>query len=517
MELSYETQGTSTYLVYTVSQDVQLDMVSVGMLVNNRIPGLAQTVFTQMDRTRYIKYNISTKIPADQLFMSPINRQRFLGLINGIINAMLSAEEYMLDPGTILLELSQMYLDVRTGETVLICVPSEEREGKAVNLKDFIKRIMYDTSFDQSENCDYVTKIINYLNSSAGLVLEDFQEFIHTLAVEQPRQSHQQSRQDHPQPQQSWPQQEQFRPQSQQSWQQPSVQAALETGAAVQAADRPVPSIEASPRQQFAAPPIPGIAEQKMEFPYAPATPVPAAPELPTGEALNTESKQMSLMYLLRHYSKENAAAYKAQKANKEKKPVIPQHSAKGPQNPSPAGFVIPGAERDGQGMGAMPFESPEQSYPEPQPVAAPFAPPLTPQPIPQAAQPIQSFGETDYFPDSEDTDETAIMGVNQDRPQAVSPFLIRRKNNERIPVDKPVFRLGRSADFNDYAIIDNSYVGHSHCHLIIQNGEYFIQDDNSKNHTMVNGTVISPGQPVKIAHGYTISVANEEFEFKLF
>lgn len=108
-------------------------------------------------------------------------------------------------------------------------------------------------------------------------------------------------------------------------------------------------------------------------------------------------------------------------------------------------------------------------------------------------------------------------MGMDQDRPRAVTPFLVRRKNNERIPVDKPLFRLGRNADFNDYAIIDNKFVGHSHCHLIQQDGEYFIQDDNSKNHTMVNGKMIPPGQPVKIAHGYTISVANEEFEFKLF
>lgn len=514
MELSYETQGTSTYLVYTVPQDVQLDMVSVGMLVHNRIPGLAQTVFTQMDRTRYIKYNISAKIPADQLFMSPINRQRFLGLINGIINAMLSAEEYMLDPGTILLELSWMYLDVRTGEAVLICVPSEEREGKAVNLKDFIKRIMYDTSFDQSENCDYVTKIINYLNSSAGLVLGDFQEFIRSLTVEQPRQSRQQSQPSLPQSQRSWSQHEQFRPQPQQSWPQPSVQAAPKIGTPVQVADRPVPSMEAPPRQQFAAPPVPRIAEQKMEFPDPPISTVP---ESPAGEALNTENKQMSLMYLLRHYSKENAAYYKAQKGSKEKKTAASQHSAKESQNPSPAGFVIPGAERDGQGMGVMPVKIPGQRYPEPQPASAPFTPAPPPRPIPQAALPVQSFGETDYFPDAESLDDTMIPDENQNRPQVVSPFLIRQKNNERIPVDKPVFRLGRSVDFNDYAIIDNRYVGHSHCHLIIQDGEYFIQDDNSKNHTMVNGTMIPPGQPVKIAHGYTISVANEEFEFKLF
>lgn len=504
MELSYETQGTSTYLVYTVPQDVQLDMVSIGMLVYNRIPGLAQTIFTQMDYTRYLKYNISTKIPADQFFMRSINRQRFLGVINGIINAMLSAEEYMLDPGTILLDLSRMYLDVRTGDTVLICVPSEECEGRTVNLKDFIKRIIYDTSFDQTENCDYVTKIINYLNSSAGLTLDDFQEFIRSLTVErsQPQQLPQQFQQPAPQFQQA-PQQ----------FQQPHPRPP------VQVVDRPVPSFEAPPRQQFASPPVPKNANRQIESPSGPAALEIDAVDTPNGE------KPISLMYLLRHYSKENAEAYKAQKGNKGVRPAS-MRPPKGGEMPVPAGLMIPGTESGRQEMGTMPPEVPVQRPPASVPVSAgaaarpgpsSFTPTPLPPPVAQAASPAQSFGDTDYFSDSEGPEETMILGMDQDRPQAVEPFLIRRKNNERIPVDKPIFRLGRSADFNDYTIIDNKYVGHSHCHLVQQGGEYFIQDDNSKNHTMVNGKMIPPGQPVKIAHGYTISVANEEFEFKLF
>lgn len=502
MEFSNETHGTSTYLVYTVPQDEQLDMVSVGMLVNNRIPGLAQTVFTQMDRTRYIKYNISTRIPADQLFMGPVSRQRFLGVIIGITTAMLSVEEYMLDPNSILLELGRMYLDVQTGETILICVPSGEQRDQLVNLKDFIKKIMYDTSFDQSEDCGYVTKIINYLNSSAVLVLSDFQEFLRSLAAE--------------------------RAQSQQSRPKPSIQAAPESGIPIRTVKKPTQSLESPPRQLPVSQPLPKTAEQKIEVP-----PSPPRPESATVEETEAEDKPISLMHLLRHYSKENAEAYKAQKGKKEKKekkgPAASKRSKKGKGKPAPEGFMIPGAENSGHEAGELPVEVP-QRQPEPQPVpvgaatqpaSESFTPPpafsLKPQPGPGAVLQAQSFGETDYFPDSEVQDETVILGVEQAAQRVAVPFLIRRKNNERIPVDKPIFRLGRDVDFNDYAILDNRHVGHSHCHLIQQDGEYFIQDDNSRNHTKVNGTVIPPGQPVKIAHGYTISVADEEFEFKLY
>lgn len=59
--------------------------------------------------------------------------------------------------------------------------------------------------------------------------------------------------------------------------------------------------------------------------------------------------------------------------------------------------------------------------------------------------------------------------------------------------------------------------IGHCHCHIILRGGEYFILDDNSKNHTTVNGTVITPGTEVKIVRGQIIMLADEEFEFKLF
>ena len=45
----YENQGANTYLVYSVPPDNIVDTLSLGMLTNNSIPGLAKTLYTQMD------------------------------------------------------------------------------------------------------------------------------------------------------------------------------------------------------------------------------------------------------------------------------------------------------------------------------------------------------------------------------------------------------------------------------------------------------------------------------------
>lgn len=68
MSFSYENQGTYTYLVYSVEEN-EIDTVCQGMLTNNKIPGFANTLFTQKDDEMYFKYNITSKVSVKQFFM----------------------------------------------------------------------------------------------------------------------------------------------------------------------------------------------------------------------------------------------------------------------------------------------------------------------------------------------------------------------------------------------------------------------------------------------------------------
>lgn len=522
MQLSYETQGTNTYLVYTVPQDAELDMISLGMLANNHIPGLAKTIFSQIDSTKYIKYNVSSKVPSEQMFISPISKRRFIGVLNGIINAALSAEEYMLESDALLFDLSYMFSDVMTGETVLICVPTDEQRESPTDLKDFIKRIMYNTSFDQNENCDYIAKIINYINSSALLVLPDFQEFLRSLAKEQVEsQNRQPVSQPQPQPQP--------RLMNVETPERAIPHSQVNTGQI-----NPVsPAVSQVHQVAQKTGPSPQHAGQSVD---APSTQDDSAVKSATGEP---GSKQMSLMYLLRHYSKENAAVYKAQqeqakdanntasprseakKVDKKAAKREEKKAAKRGNISSPAAeFMVPGMSNGSPATSPSPTPAAVTSgsqtpIRQAAPTPAQYTP-VSPLPLQQSPMSQAFFAVSEDFSSDLGGDETVILGAGGAH-QAVMPYLVRKKNNERIPLDKDFFRLGRDVDFNDYAIIDNRYVGHSHCHLIQQDGEFFVVDDNSKNHTSVNGKVIAPGQLIKLSHGYVISVADEEFEFKLY
>ena len=74
-----------------------------------------------------------------------------------------------------------------------------------------------------------------------------------------------------------------------------------------------------------------------------------------------------------------------------------------------------------------------------------------------------------------------------------ITPYLVRSRTNALIPIEKTEFLVGKSSEC-DYQIPDNRKVSRKHCSFRISNGECYIRDENSTNHTYVNGKMIQPG-----------------------
>ena len=125
------------------------------------------------------------------------------------------------------------------------------------------------------------------------------------------------------------------------------------------------------------------------------------------------------------------------------------------------------------------------------------------------------NFGETTVLGGG-GIGETTVLGAGAVEAQT-KPHLIRTKNNERINLDKPVFRIGKEKSYVDYFIGDNTAISRSHANIISRDGEYFVVDTNSTNHTYVNGGMIQSNVETKISHDTKIRLANEEFTFKMY
>lgn len=525
MNFQFENQGTYTYLVYTIGEGDSVDSMSLGMLTNNRIVGLAPTIFTQMDNTRYIKYNVSARISVKQFFTGPVNRKRLLGVFSGIVNGLLSAEDYMIDTDSIILDLDYIFVNVSTCSTVLICLPVSGANSAKTDLGMFFKNIMFNIQSDQTENCSHVAEIINYLNSAPVFSLTDFKNVLDRLQSGTPAAA-------------------------------PPVQAVKPAQAPVQPAAAPMPPVQPAaghfgaqqPQRQPAAPVQPVSPSKPVQTPppfnHIPQQqpPVPQQqPPIPQQQAPVPE-KPMSMFGLLMHYSKENAAVYKAQKEARKSKggtkaqqapnasfavPGAPQQPAAAPapkQQGMNPGFAIPGQAAQAPAPVQPAAQAPVQpAAPQFAPVSTaaqkPAQPPVNrpaapPDPIAPQGRPL-NFGETTVLSGGA-VGETTILSALQMPARALTPFLIRSKNNEKIAIDKPVFRIGKERSYVDYFIGDNTAVSRSHANIVTRDGQYFIMDTNSTNHTYVNGIMIQSNVETKINDGDRIRIANEDFEFKL-
>lgn len=95
-------------------------------------------------------------------------------------------------------------------------------------------------------------------------------------------------------------------------------------------------------------------------------------------------------------------------------------------------------------------------------------------------------------------------------------PYLIRRSMNERISINKPVFRIGKERSYVDCFISNNGAISRSHADIIKRGNRFFICDRNSTNKTFRNGYMLTPEDEVEIFDGDILQLANEEFEFHI-
>ena len=93
-------------------------------------------------------------------------------------------------------------------------------------------------------------------------------------------------------------------------------------------------------------------------------------------------------------------------------------------------------------------------------------------------------------------------------------PTLVRVTTQEKVIVNKPVFRLGKEKSYVDFFVSNNPAVSRSHADIITRGDRYFVKDLNSKNHTYINGLRIAPLLETEIRDGDGLKLGNEEFIF---
>ena len=595
---TYENQGQNTYLVYQFD-DRPIDTMALGMLTNNKIKGFAPAIYTEIDNQKFIKYNVSSHVTLSKLFMGDVRKMRLLKTFVNIVDAMQMLDAYMLDRRTIMLDRDYIYVDASTSDVSMICVPVVD-EFAPIDEREFFKNIIFSVSFAANENGDYVARILAYLNSVELFQLQDFKKMLEGLMSEQPAAGMQNVQpamgapymQNNPyqqtpvgapaQPQMNMnpavmqqpvpPVQPQNRPTD--IGQEPAIQNVYVSSGA-SAKDIKLAKREEMLKQQeeerareMAKNPIApenvdmGFAVPGMSTNQYASKPKAAAPAVPAKKASkgnkNSGSSEddISLFYLMQHYSKENKEKYKAAKERKKSgntateapvakkqasviKPVAAASAVQQPpvsnpyqaapvqpqtpvmNNPYQAAPVQPQAPAMANPYQAAPVQpqAPAMNSPYQTAPAQPQAPVMNnPYPAPQmpAMGGMQDdYDQTTLIKNTGNTDDAGTTVLNAATKVERHPYLYQVKNGRKIYLDKKTNRIGKNREVVDICIDGNPAI--SRCHAIFYRVDdaCYIEDLNSTNGTFVDDQQITSNCKTMVRVGSRVKLGDEEFELR--
>ncbi len=105
---------------------------------------------------------------------------------------------------------------------------------------------------------------------------------------------------------------------------------------------------------------------------------------------------------------------------------------------------------------------------------------------------------------------------VKTTKPPKANPYLIRVNTEERIMITKQNFKVGKANMGVDYTVKGNGAVSRVHAIISSKEDVYYIKDNKSTNHTVVNGRTLEEGEIEQLTNNCKIMLGNEEFVFKL-
>ena len=433
-------------------------------------------------------------------------------------------------------DLNYIYVDPESKAVKCIMVPVKQDPLGQSDIPDFFRNIVSHMRFDEADKDDYVARILTLINTDhysnmklKGLVDAEMEklglfytrdeglkkEADTTAAPEVQNQNVKVNRVGV---------MNNMRPQGMPAMGQPMGQPVPPMGGQPMMG-QPVPPMGGQPMM---GQPVPPMGRQPMGQPVPPMGGQPMGQPVPpmNGQPMGQPVPPMGQMPKP-EMPKPQAPAPEAPKPEMPK-PEMPKPQAPAPEAPKPE---MPKPEMPKPQAPAPEAPKPEMPKPE---IPKPQMPPMGQRPAmggqPMMGQPVPPMGGQ-RPPMGQPMMGQPMVG-QMPRPQAPQmqngnlmgqlggarpiPHFVRKSTGEIINITKPEFIIGKSKTKADYAIENNSAISREHCIVIQRDGVNYIKDNNSTNHTYVNGVELQPGKEVLLKHKTEVRLGDEEFTFLL-
>lgn len=549
--------GNEKYLTYTMGAECELDEDVLDYCEENALKELVGIIYEEDDDYDYLTYNITDLISLEEYIKSDMTCEKVLNILRNVASNLISLKEQAIHLSYVLLNKGFMFIDTNNYNISFICLPVESKGSVAVEFKGFVRQLLANMRYDVDEDLNYVGKLLTYINSDnfnlRGLIglteaLMDEAGITHDevgaidaggVEVVSGEESETESEpeenkvadfmnslngQDEVLPEigdDEEPEEEDEEINADEE-----LDSILPAGMQVKEEPEPEKSIE-EPELDVKTVEVPPEEVQKQET------------------ESETEAKETTEKAETESESDEEKTKEQVQKKVQQKETDVDLIKDRIKKLVGD----VPATSKSGEPKAINSLEELDEFLESKPPVVKKNVVKVNRAAIIQnvaaeheseeaAAAAAQRADEGDVPVIEDIYEDMNVEKEEKEKPKSRSilsktvadtpktntllnapkavPYLIRVNTEERIMLNKPIFKIGKASRGVDYTVDGNGAISRQHAVILQKDGVCFIKDNKSTNHTYVNGKVVEDGVEEILTHDSMIKLGDEEFIFKI-
>ncbi len=164
------------YLVLETDSSAAIDTAALGMLENNSIHGLLPFTVSQFDRRLTARFETGSYITVSELLKSTVSMDEIITVADTVMNVFEDAESWLISPESVITDFDLMFYDEENRKLHMCIMPFVSEYSGTGTPEEFLRKFIREVKFDSSENCEYIGKMLGYLNSCSQFSISEFRK-----------------------------------------------------------------------------------------------------------------------------------------------------------------------------------------------------------------------------------------------------------------------------------------------------------------------------------------------------
>ena len=507
--------GRERYLTYIMGEGMDVDEDVLDFCEEHELEEIVKIIYEEDDEYDYLNYDVTGKTSLEKYTQGVVDKEKVFKLLRNVSLGMISIKEYAIPLSYVLLNKSFMYVDKETLKITFLYLPVEGEASVSSEFKSFVRQFIAGLKFNVEEDLSYVGQLLTYINGD-GFNLRGLIGLVEALMKDAGIQF------------------------------EAGADIATDDGAEV--VDSVDPAVLAEEEKsamdfmkdlQVVDDKLPEIGDDEDEAEAETDTASESAeePEAPAVESIKEEPPVEDTPN-----SEETPAAAEQQpekpiEMKPKKAESISDIKARLEQIVNESDDDDDDDDDDGVSLHkpvrvsrAAVLKAAAENIEEEEIAEAAAAEAAAAEEISEQSKNVEENNNVITEDEAEVKKEGGILsGIIPRGPEVVdntilgstgaikiNPYLIRVNTEEKIIINKPVFKIGKASRGVDYHVEGNGAISRQHAVILHKGDTYFVKDNKSTNHTYVDGKELVGEEEAQLKNNSTIKLGDEEFTFKL-